>query len=106
MSTRKAKGKQETLRKGSLTATLYHTRKKVAGKEYEICRLVYFEPGGGRKVRDFGTRDKAKAIFDEVASAYALGRPDALSFTPSERQEFDAAAQALEGSGVGVYGAV
>ena len=106
MSTRKEKGKQETLRKGSFTATLYHSKKKVAGREYEIFRLVYVEPGGGRKVRDFGSREKARVVFEEVAKAFALGRPDALSWSSKERAEFDAAAQALEGTGVGIYGAV
>ena len=106
MKTRKATGKPETLRKGSLTATLYHAQKKVGAKVYEIFRLVYVEPGGGRKVRDFGSRDKAKEVFSEVASAYALGRPDALSFTPAERQEYDSAVKALEGSGAGLYAVV
>ena len=106
MKTRKASGKPEALRVGSLTATLYRAKKTVGGREYEIFRLVYVEPGGGRKVRDFGSREKAKAIFEEVAKAYALGRPDALSWSAKERAEFDAAAQALEGSGVGIFGAV
>lgn len=60
------------------------------------------EPGGGRKVRDFGSKEKAPAVFEEVAKAVALGRPDALSWSPQERAEFDAALRALEGTGFGL----
>ncbi|MBN9692506.1 MAG: tyrosine-type recombinase/integrase [Verrucomicrobia bacterium] len=100
----KAKGKQ--IKKGSFVATLYKAKRTIAGRPYHYFRLAYHEPGGRRVIRDFGNEGDANKAATDAAKAFALGRPDALSFRPEERQEYDAAEKLLDGTGASVYAAV
>ncbi|MBN9690711.1 MAG: tyrosine-type recombinase/integrase [Verrucomicrobia bacterium] len=100
----KSKGKQ--IKKGSFVATLYPAKRTIAGRVYRYFRLCYVEPGGRRVVRDFAEESDATKAAAEASKAFALGRPDALAWSRSELVELDAAAKALEGTGVGVYEAV
>lgn len=94
------------IRRGSFVAKIYEGKKAVGGRTYRIRRLSYYEPGGKRVVRDFADLADAKLAANDAAQAFAAGRPDALSFTPEERQQFDAAAALLAPLGVGLYPAV
>lgn len=93
------------VKRGSFQAQIYPTSKTVRGTVYSIFKLAYYEPGGRRVIRDFGTLSDAKQAANEAAGAFALGRPDALSFTPEERQDRDAAVAVLEPFGLSLYSA-
>ncbi|MCW5559397.1 MAG: hypothetical protein KIT22_16400 [Verrucomicrobiae bacterium] len=93
----------EILRFGSFSARLYTSKKTVSGKECGVHRLVYVEPGGRRRGRDFAERATAKAEWQTVAGAWGLNRPDALSFSQEEIREHNAATAVLEGFGVTLY---
>ncbi len=104
MKRRKAKGTQ--IKKGSFVATLYKAKRSLSGRPYHYFRLSYHLPGGQRVVRDFSDEETAHKAAAEAARAFALGRPDALSFRIEERQEYDAAVKLLDGTGFSVYAAV
>ncbi|MCW5559163.1 MAG: hypothetical protein KIT22_15200 [Verrucomicrobiae bacterium] len=104
---RRTKGrKPKEFRSGSFVAKLYKAAKTINGKPYRYVRLAYYLPGGTRVVRDFASDEAAMRAAKEASKAFALGRPDALSFTPAEQWEYEAAAQALEGRGLTMFGAV
>lgn len=93
------------IRRGSFVAKIYRRKRTIRGRDYELATLSYYEPGGKRRVRDFGDMAKAKQAAHEAADAFAVGRPDALSFTAEERQQFDSAQQILSPLGLSVYAA-
>jgi integrase len=77
----------------------------ISGRQYDVSTLAYYDPAGKRVLRDFGDLAKAKQAANDAASAFGLGRPDALQFTPEERQRFDAAERLLADYGLNVYSA-
>jgi integrase len=91
------------VKRGSFTAKIYPTAKTVRGKSYPVFKLAFVEPGGRRIVRDFGSLEAARVAAKEAADAFALGRPDALSFSPEERRDHDAAVAILRPLGLSLY---
>jgi len=99
------KGAPVEIRRGSFTAKIYSKRRNIRGRAYDVFTLSYYDPGGRRVLRDFGDQAKARQAAQDAAQAFGLGRPDALQFTPEERQQFDAAEQLLSPLGLTVYAA-
>ena len=99
------KGSPVEIRRGSFVAKIYSKTRLISGRTYEVSTLSYYDPAGKRVLRDFGDIAKARQAASDAASAFGLGRPDALQFTPEERQRFDAAEQLLAPIGLNVYSA-
>jgi integrase len=93
------------VKRGSFHATIYPSTKTVRGKAYQIFKLAFHEPGGRRVVRDFGALEDARQAANDAAGSFALGRPDALSFTPEERRDHEAATAILRPLGLSLYAA-
>jgi integrase len=102
---RKRKEKPIPFKLGSFAATIYVTTKKVDGTEYKVWRPAYYLPDGRRVVRDCGSLERALEILQEVGQAFGRARPDALSFTPEERRDADAAMELLAPHGLSLYAA-
>lgn len=60
-----------------------------------MYRAGYYNPDGKRVVRDCGDLNRAQDILREAAQTFGRSRPDALSFTPEERRDADAAMELL-----------
>jgi integrase len=105
MNASKRKGEEWpiVIRKGSFSCRVNKLHRTVKGLHFDYFRLAYYEPGGRRVVRDFGALEDAKQAANDVAGAFALGRPDALSFTPEERRDHDAAVAVLAPLGLALY---
>lgn len=73
------------------------------GKSYAIVRLVYVEPGGRRRIRDYAERQTALAEWRQVSEAWRLNRGDALSLTADDVREHQAAVSALDGLDVSLF---
>jgi integrase len=93
------------IRRGSFVAKIYSKARTIRGRDYEVFTLSYYDPAGKRVLRDFGDFDKAKQAANDAATAFGLGRHDALQFKPEERQRFDAAERLLAPLGLNVYSA-
>ena len=99
------KGSPVEIRQGSFVAKIYSKSRLISGRKYEVSTLSYYDPAGKRVLRDFGDMAKARQAASDAASAFGLGKPDVLQFTPEERQRFDAAEQLLTPLGLNVYSA-
>jgi integrase len=93
------------IRRGSFTCRVNKLQRTVKGSLFDYFRLTYYAPGGRRVARDFGDLQDAKTAAQEAANAFTLGRPDALSFTPEERRDHDAAVAILRPLGLSLYAA-
>jgi integrase len=93
------------IRRGSFVAKIYSKARTIRGRDYDVFTLSYYDPAGKRVLRDFGDFDKAKQAANDAATAFGLGRHDALQFKPEERQRFDAAERLLAPFGLNVYSA-
>ena len=93
------------VRRGSFVAKIYSKARTIRGRDYDVFTLSYYDPAGKRVLRDFGDFDKAKQAANDAATAFGLGRHDALQFKPEERQRFDAAERLLAPLGLDCYSA-
>jgi len=93
----------QTIKRGSFTVKIYRLKKTVRGTNYEVFRVVYHDPSRKRVRKDFGDLNKARQAAQDAAGAFGLGRPDALSFTPEERRDFEAAMTLLSPLGLTAY---
>jgi integrase len=91
------------VKRGSFTAKIYRLSKTVKGTRYEVFRLGYYDPSGKRVLKDFGDLGGARQAAQDAAGSFGLGRPDALSFTPEERRDFEAAMSLLSPLGLTAY---
>lgn len=91
------------IRRGSFSCRVNKLQRTVKGNPFDYYRLTYYAPGGSRVARDFGSLDGARNAAQEAANAFSLGRPDALSFTPQERRDFDAASAILAPLNLALY---
>ena len=78
-------------KQGSFTGTIDTRTKKVEGRNYRVYRAGYYCPDGKRVMRDCGYLNRAQDILREAAQAFGRSRPDALSFTPEEQRDAEAA---------------
>ncbi|MCW5559645.1 MAG: hypothetical protein KIT22_17655 [Verrucomicrobiae bacterium] len=82
MSTAKAGKRQGRVIQASGVQVLVYTAvRKVGGKDYTYFRISYFEPGNGRRVRDFSEEQAAVAEAKSIAARIAAGRFDAVALT-------------------------
>ncbi|MFM8880166.1 MAG: tyrosine recombinase XerC [Verrucomicrobiota bacterium] len=88
---------------GSFSATIYVTTKTVAGIRYQVWRPAYHQPDGKRIIRDCGSLERAREILRDAGQAFGRAQPDALSFTPEERRDADAAMELLTPHGLTLY---
>jgi len=102
---RKQKEKPISFKLGSFTGTIYVTTKKVDGTEYKVWRPAYYRPDGRRVVRDCGSLERAQEVLREAGQAFGRAQPDALSLTPKERRDADAAMELLAPYGISLYAA-
>jgi integrase len=100
---RKQKEKPIPFKLGSFAGTIYITTKKVDGTEYKVWRPAYYRPDGRRVVRDCGSLERAQEVLREAGQAFGRAQPDALSFTPEERRDADAAMALLAPHGLTLY---
>ena len=100
---RKQKEKPISFKLGSFTGTIYLTTKKVDGTEYKVWRPAYYRPDGRRVVRDCGSLERAQEVLREAGQAFGRAQPDALSFTPEERRDADAAIALLAPYSLSLY---
>ncbi|MBX3733554.1 MAG: tyrosine-type recombinase/integrase [Verrucomicrobiae bacterium] len=102
-ATKNSKTGPEVLKSGSFSGKLYQAKKSVGGRQYGIFRLVYTEPGGRRRVRDFAERQTAIEKWRQVSEAWRLNRGDALSLSSDEVREHQAAVSALDGLNASLF---
>ncbi len=100
---RKQKEKPIPFKVGSFAGTIYVTTKKVDGIEYKVWRPAYYNPDGRRVIRDCGSLERAQEVLREAGQAFGRAQPDALSFTPEERRDADAAMEILIPHGLTLY---
>jgi len=100
---RKQKEKPIPFKVGSFAGTIYVTTKKVDGTEYKVWRPAYYNPDGRRVIRDCGSLERAQEVLREAGQAFGRAQPDALSFTPEERRDADAAMALLAPHGLTLY---
>ena len=100
---RKQKEKPIPFKLGSFAGTIYIATKKVDGTEYKVWRPAYYRPDGRRVVRDCGSLERAQEVLREAGQAFGRSQPDALSFTPEERRDADAAMALLAPHGLTLY---
>lgn len=92
---RKAAEKPITFKRGSFTGTIYTTSREMRGQIYTVFRSSYYQPDGKRVVKDSGSMERAQQILEDAAQAFGRAQPDALSFTPEQRRDADAAMEIL-----------
>ncbi len=100
---RKQKEKPIHFKLGSFAGTIYIATKKVDGAEYKVWRPAYYGPDGRRVVRDCGSLERAQEVLREAGQAVGRSQPDALSFTPEERRDADAAMALLAPHNLTLY---
>ncbi len=97
------KQKPTVFRKGSFVGRLYRFTKSIRGTQYDYFRASYYGPDGTLVRKDCGNRAQAEQILADAAQAFGRSRPDALSFTPEERRDADAAMEILIPHGLTLY---
>ena len=100
---RKQKEKPIPFKLGSFAGTIYIATKKVDGTEYKVWRPAYYRPDGRRVVRDCGSLERAQEVLREAGQAFGRAQPDALSFSPEERRDADAAMALLAPHSLTLY---
>ena len=90
---------------GSFSATINVTAKTVGGIRYQVWRPAYHQPDGKRIIRDCGSLERAREILRDAGQAFGRAQPDALSFTPEERRDADAAMALLAPHSLSLYAA-
>jgi len=95
--------KPTVFRKGSFQGRLYQLSKTVKGAQYTYYRTSFYGPDGKLVRRDHGDRAQAEQALIDAAQAFGRARPDALSFTPEERRDADAAMALLAPHGLSLY---
>ena len=99
------KEKPITFKRGSFTGTIYTTSREIRGQTYAVFRSSYYQPDGKRVVKDSGSMERAQQILEDAAQAFGRAQPDALSFTPEERRDADAAMEILRPHNLSLYAA-
>jgi integrase len=94
-SGRNQKEKPITFKRGSFTGTIYKTSREMGGQTYTVFRYSYYQPDGKRVLKDSGSMERAQQILEDAAQAFGRAQPDALSFTPEQRRDADAAIEIL-----------
>ncbi len=99
------KQKPTVFRKGSFVGHLYQFTKTVRGTAYIYFRASYYGPDGKLVRKDHGDKAQAEQTLTDAAQAFGHARPDALSFTPEERRDADAAMELLAPYSISLYAA-
>jgi integrase len=99
------KQKPTVFRKGSFAGHLYQLTKTVRGTAYVYFRASYYGPDGKLVRKDHGDKAQAEQTLADAAQAFGHSQPDALSFTPEERRDADAAMALLQPVGLSLYAA-
>ena len=102
-SGRNQKEKPITFKRGSFTGTIYKTSREMGGQTYTVFRYSYYQPDGKRVLKDSGSMERAQQILEDAAQAFGRAQPDALSFTPEQRRDADAAMALLTPYGLSLY---
>lgn len=102
-SGRNQKEKPITFKRGSFTGTIYKTSREMGGQTYTVFRYSYYQPDGKRVLKDSGSMERALQILEDAAQAFGRAQPDALSFTPEQRRDADAAMALLTPYGLSLY---
>ncbi len=102
-SGRNQKEKPITFKRGSFTGTIYTTSREMGGQTYTVFRYSYYQPDGKRVLKDSGSMERALQILEDAAQAFGRAQPDALSFTPEQRRDADAAMALLIPYGLSLY---
>ena len=101
--TESGRQKPTVFRKGSFVGHLYQFTKIVSGTRYDYFRSSYYGPDGKLVRKDHGDKAQAEQTLADAAQAFGRAQPDALSFTPEERRDADAAMALLIPYGLSLY---
>jgi integrase len=97
--------KPTVFRKGSFVGHLYQFTKIVSGTRYDYFRSSYYGPDGKLVRKDHGDKAQAEQTLADAAQAFSHSRPDALSFSPEERRDAEAAMALLAPHNLTLYSA-
>jgi integrase len=97
------KQKPTVFRKGSFVGHLYTFTKTIRGTHYTYYRASFYGPDGKLVRKDHGNKTQAEQTLTDAAQAFGHSQPDALSFTPEERRDADAAREVLTRHHLSLY---
>ncbi|MFO1461442.1 MAG: tyrosine-type recombinase/integrase [Verrucomicrobiota bacterium] len=101
-----SKGWPKTIEVSGVRVRIYRAERKVGGRPYVYFRISYFEPGYGRRMRDFAREENAIAEAKSIATKIGSGRTDAITLTRDEVSEYRLCVAKLEGTGHSLFSAV
>lgn len=101
-----SKGWPKDIEVSGVRVRVYRAERKVGGRPYAYFRIAYYQPGYGRRMRDFAQEADAIAEAKAMASKIGSGRLDSITLSRDEVAEYNLCRSRLSGMGVSLFQAV